>query len=372
MNILLAPDSFKGTLSADEVCDIIESVLEKEIPNCNITKLPVADGGEGLCLGFAKVKDGEWHSSSAVDPFGEPMKSDWLMLENGVAVIEMSACAGLPLVADRADPTKTTTFGVGMMIADAVKNGAKGIILGLGGSATNDCGAGMAAALGFSFLDVSGESFLPAGGTLENIAKIVPPTKPFPIPVTAACDVKNPLFGRNGAAYVYAPQKGADEKQVKLLDYGLRHISELLKRDLGADVTTLHGAGAAGGLGAGAVAFLNAELQSGIDIFLDVADFDSLAVASDLVITGEGRLDCQSLCGKVISGICARTERLGVKTAAVCGCVSPDLDIEHLGLSFAVAASNGDKTLNELKKTCRAELRSAAVELAVKISEIKR
>lgn len=367
MNILLAPDSFKGTLSAVDVCDIIESVLKKEIPNCNITKLPVADGGEGLCLGFAKVCNGEWHSADAVDPFGELMKADWFMLENEVAVIEMSACAGLPLAEGRADPTKTTTLGVGMMINDAVKNGAKSIVLGLGGSATNDCGAGMATALGFSFLNSSKEPFLPVGGTLECVCEIVPPPKPFPIPVTAACDVKNPLFGKDGAAYVYAPQKGASFRQVELLDLGLRHMSELLRRDLNVDTSTISGAGAAGGLGAGAVAFLNAELQSGIDIFLDVADFDSLLSTADLVITGEGRLDSQSLCGKVISGVCARAETFGVKSAALCGSIEPDLDIKQLGLSFAAAASSSDKTIDELKKTCRADLARAALELAKRI-----
>lgn len=371
MNILLAPDSFKGTLSADEVCDIIELVLKKEIPDCNVTKLPVADGGEGLCLGFARITNGKWYSSDTVDPFGEPMKADWFMLDGGIAVIEMAACAGLPLVGNRADPTKTTTLGVGMMINDAVKNGAKSIILGLGGSATNDCGVGMATALGFSFRGFDGEPFLPVGGTLTCVSKIVSPKEPFPIPVTVACDVKNPLFGLDGAAYVYAPQKGANEEQVERLDRGLRYMSEIIKLDLNIDVSSIPGAGAAGGLGAGTIAFLNAELQSGIDIFLDVADFDSLVSTADLVITGEGRLDSQSLCGKAISGVCKRAKKFGVESATICGSISPDADIEQLGLSFAVAASSGDKTLDELKKTCRADLVRATAELAKKVQRAR-
>ena len=196
------------------------------------------------------------------------------MLKSGVAVIETASCAGLPLAGDRADPTVTTTAGVGMLIRDAVNRGAKRIVLGLGGSATNDCGAGMASELDFRFLDKNNNSFVPVGGTLIDVEHIIPPEKPVDIPVVAACDVTNPLFGVDGAAYVFAPQKGANAEQVGLLDRGLHHMADILKRDLNFNSENLPGAGAAGGLGAGASAFLNAELRSGIDIVLDESGFD--------------------------------------------------------------------------------------------------
>lgn len=258
MNILLSPDSFKGTLTSSEVCDIIESALRNRIPDCNVIKLPAADGGEGLCSSFANSNEGEWISADAKDPFGLSLRAEYYMLKSGAAVIETASCAGLPLAGDRADPTVTTTAGVGMLIRDAVNRGAKRIVLGLGGSATNDCGAGMASELGFRFLDKNNNSFVPVGGTLIEVEHIIAPKKTFCVPVVAACDVTNPLFGVDGAAYVFAPQKGADAEQVELLDRGLRHMADVLKRDLNFDSEDLPGAGAAGGLGAGAAAFLNA------------------------------------------------------------------------------------------------------------------
>ena len=303
MNILLSPDSFKGTLTSSEVCDIIESALRNRIPDCNVIKLPAADGGEGLCSSFANFIDGEWISAESKDPFGLSLRAEYYMLKSGAAVIETASCAGLPLAGDRADPTVTTTAGVGMLIRDAVNRGAKRIVLGLGGSATNDCGAGMASELDFCFLDKNNNSFVPVGGTLIDVEHIIPPEKPVDIPVVAACDVTNPLFGVDGAAYVFAPQKGANAEQVGLLDRGLHHMADILKRDLNFNSENLPGAGAAGGLGAGASAFLNAELRSGIDIVLDESGFDNLAANADIVITGEGRFDSQSVNGKVMSGV---------------------------------------------------------------------
>lgn len=194
MNILLSPDSFKGTLTSSEVCDIIESALRNRIPDCNVIKLPAADGGEGLCSSFANFIDGEWISAESKDPFGLSLRAEYYMLKSGAAVIETASCAGLPLAGDRADPTVTTTAGVGMLIRDAVNRGAKRIVLGLGGSATNDCGAGMASELDFHFLDKNNNSFVPVGGTLIDVEHIIPPEKPVDIPVVAACDVTNPLL----------------------------------------------------------------------------------------------------------------------------------------------------------------------------------
>ncbi len=370
MNILLSPDSFKGTLTSSEVCDIIESALRNRISDCNVTKLPAADGGEGLCAVFANLNDGEWISAEVKDPFGLPMLARYYMLENGTAVIETASCAGLPLAGDRADPTVTTTVGVGMLIRDAVKRGTMRIVLGLGGSATNDCGAGMAFELGFRFFDKNNNSFVPVGGTLIDVEHIIPPEKPFEVPAVAACDVTNPLFGVDGAAYVFAPQKGANAEQVELLDRGLRHMAEILEKDLDFNSKILPGAGAAGGLGAGAAVFLNAELRSGIDIVLDEADFDALAAKADIIITGEGRFDSQSINGKVISGVCKRAAEAGTPVYAVCGCASDDTDPAALGIKKLFLSSDGTHSMDELQLSCRRELYAAADTLAEEITKL--
>ena len=370
MNILLSPDSFKGTLTSAEVCDIIESALRNRIPDCNVIKLPAADGGEGLCSSFANFIDGEWISAESKDPFGLSLRAEYYMLKSGAAVIETASCAGLPLAGDRADPTVTTTAGVGMLIRDAVNRGAKRIVLGLGGSATNDCGAGMASELDFRFLDKNNNSFVPVGGTLIDVEHIIPPEKPVDIPVVAACDVTNPLFGVDGAAYVFAPQKGANAEQVGLLDRGLHHMADILKRDLNFNSENLPGAGAAGGLGAGASAFLNAELRSGIDIVLDESGFDKLAANADIVITGEGRFDSQSVNGKVMSGVCRRAAKAGAKVYAVCGCASNDADPAALGIEKLFVSSDGTHSMDELQLSCRQELFDAASALAEEIMKL--
>jgi len=292
------------------------------------------------------------------------------MLKSGAAVIETASCAGLPLAGDRADPTVTTTAGVGMLIRDAVNRGAKRIVLGLGGSATNDCGAGMASELDFRFLDKNNNSFVPVGGTLIDVEHIIPPEKPVDIPVVAACDVTNPLFGVDGAAYVFAPQKGANAEQVGLLDRGLHHMADILKRDLNFNSENLPGAGAAGGLGAGASAFLNAELRSGIDIVLDESGFDKLAANADIVITGEGRFDSQSVNGKVMSGVCKRAAKAGAKVYAVCGCAPNDADPAALGIEKLFVSSDGTHSMDELQLSCRQELFDAASALAEEIMQL--
>ena len=362
MNILLSPDSFKGTLTSSEVCDIIESALRNRIPDCNVIKLPAADGGEGLCSSFANSSEGEWISADAKDPFGLSLRAEYYMLKSGAAVIETASCAGLPLAGDRADPTVTTTAGVGMLIRDAVNRGAKRIVLGLGGSATNDCGAGMASELDFRFLDKNNNSFVPVGGTLIDVEHIIPPEKPVDIPVVAACDVTNPLFGVDGAAYVFAPQKGANAEQVGLLDRGLHHMADILKRDLNFNSENLPGAGAS--------AFLNAELRSGIDIVLDESGFDKLAANADIVVTGEGRFDSQSVNGKVMSGVCRRAAKAGAKVYAVCGCASNDADPAALGIEKLFVSSDGTHSMDELQLSCRQELFDAASALAEEIMQL--
>ena len=367
MNILIVPDSFKGTLTAQQVCDIIGQAFEDTIKDAKIIKLPAADGGEGLCACLHKIIGGEMIYADVCGVFGERINAGYLMLDNKTAVIETAACSGLPLAGERKNPEKATTFGVGELIVNAVSKGAQRILLGLGGSATNDCGTGMAAALEFKFYDKYGDSFVPNGGTLAEISKIEAPENPIDIPVVAACDVENPLYGENGAAYVFAPQKGADEETVKRLDKGLRHTASVIAKDIGVDVADIKGSGAAGGLGAGAVAFLFAELKKGIDILLDTADFDKKAETADLIITGEGRLDFQSVNGKVISGVAQRSAKYGKKVIAICGSRGDGAEeIKKLGVTDLYFACEGEKTFDEIIKNCKEDLYNISTKAAKK------
>lgn len=365
MKILIVPDSFKGTLTASEVCDIIGQAFRNKIKNAEIMKLPAADGGEGLCACFREIMGGETVKAEVCGVFGEKITAEYIMLEDKTAVIEMASCAGLPLAGENKNPEKATTFGVGELINHAVKNGAREVLLGLGGSATNDCGLGMASALGFGFVDERGAEFVPTGETMHRICGLTNPENPIAIPIVAACDVDNPLYGENGAAYVFAPQKGADEAMVKRLDAGLRHTAEIICKELNVDVSKIKGAGAAGGMGAAAVAFLGAELKRGIDIILDAARFDKKAADADLIITGEGRLDFQSVNGKVISGIAKRAAKQNKKVIAICGSRGEGAEkIKELGVSELYFSCETDKPFDEIVKTCREDLYNIATKAA--------
>ena len=369
-SVLIAPDSFKGTLSAAEVCEIAERAFTDAIKNVKITKLPVADGGEGLCACFEGFAKGRRIGAEVSGVFGEKMTAEYFMLENNTAVIEMASCAGLPLAGENKNPEKATTLGVGELMLHAKQNGAKAILLGLGGSATNDCGIGMATALGWRFLDENGNAVEPCGESLSKIRKIIPPEKSFDLPVTAACDVENPLFGKNGAAYVFAPQKGADEDMVRRLDDGLRNAAQVIENDIGKAVADTKGSGAAGGMGAGALAFLGAELKKGIDIILDESGFDALAAECDLVVTGEGRLDFQSADGKVISGIAKRAKKLGKKVIAVCGCRGDGAEkILECGVCEMYFATEKEKTFAEILQTCKTDFYNVAFKAALNQKE---
>ena len=319
--IVAAPDSFKGTISAIDICEIIKSTVGEVFPGCEVCALPAADGGEGTVESFLYSLKGERVAAPAHGPFMLPLQAEYALFGD-TAVIEMAATAGLPLAGGTPDPLTATTYGVGEQIKHAVNRGAKKIILGLGGSATNDGGCGCACALGAEFFAADGNSFVPAGATLKDIARVnLLPLKEAlaGITLTAMCDVDNPLYGENGAAHVFAPQKGADEEAVILLDAGLRKLADVIARETGKDVSQVPGAGAAGGLGAGVLAFLNGELKPGIEAVLDTADFDDRLEGADLVITGEGRIDGQSLRGKVVYGVARRAKKKGVPVAAIVG-----------------------------------------------------
>ena len=328
-NFILVPDSFKGTLSAIEVCNIMKSSIKNLYKDANIISVPVADGGEGTVDAFLYALGGEKKSIWVSDAFNEQkILAHYAMLKDNIAVIEMAACAGLPLVKNRLEPDKTTTFGVGELIIDAINSGAKKIILGLGGSATNDGGCGMAAALGVKFKDEQDQEFIPTGGTLSQIYKIDMNniySKIKDVEFISMCDVDNPLCGRLGASAVFAPQKGADEDMVKSLDEGLAHLAKIIKRDLHIEVTDIKGAGAAGGLGAGSIAFLQSKLTKGIDVILDTINFDELVSKADIVFTGEGKFDSQSLHGKVVMGVANRSQKYKTPVIVVTGAIGENI-----------------------------------------------
>lgn len=328
-NFILVPDSFKGTLSAIEVCNIMKSSIKNLYKDANIISVPVADGGEGTVDAFLYALGGEKKSVWVSDAFNEQkILAHYAMLKDDIAVIEMAACAGLPLVKNRLEPDKTTTFGVGELIIDAINSGAKKIILGLGGSATNDGGCGMAAALGVKFKDEQDQEFIPTGGTLSQIYKIDMNniySKIKDVEFISMCDVDNPLCGRLGASAVFAPQKGADEDMVKSLDEGLAHLAKIIKRDLHIEVKDIKGAGAAGGLGAGSIAFLQSKLTKGIDVILDTINFDELVSKADIVFTGEGKFDSQSLHGKVVMGVANRSQKYKTPVIVVTGAIGENI-----------------------------------------------
>lgn len=326
---VLIPDSFKGTLSSEDICRIASEEILRLEPEAEICAIPVADGGEGTVDAFLAAVGGTRAEVPCTGPCGQEVMGFYGLLPDGTAVVEMAAAAGLPLAGACRDPEKTTTYGVGQLMAHALSRGAKRLVLGLGGSATNDGGCGAAAALGAEFLDVKGQAFVPTGGTLTQIAHIRMKGLRETLAgaeVTVMCDIDNPLCGPAGAAAVFGPQKGADAAMVARMDAGLRHLAEMLEKDVGMAVLALAGGGSAGGFGAGAAAFFGGQLRMGIDVVLDLTDFDRKCRGASLVITGEGHLDSQSLRGKTVVGVARRARALGVPAAALVGGCETALD----------------------------------------------
>ena len=318
---VVVSDSFKGTVSSREICAIAQQVIPRHFPACEVVCIPVADGGEGTVDCFVQAMGAKRVGVTVTNALGEKSAAAYARLGE-LAIIEMAAAAGLPQVGALRCPGTATTYGVGELIAHAVDSGCRKILLGLGGSAANDGGCGCAAALGVGFLDADGQSFVPVGDTLGRIARIDTAEASAllrSVEITVMCDVTNPLYGPTGAAYVFAPQKGADAEKVKSLDAGLRHFGDVIRSQYGLDVSAMPGAGAAGGMGAGCVALLGGMIQSGIDAVLDVTGFDRQLEGADLVITGEGRIDSQSADGKVVSGVARRTRAKGVPLIAIAG-----------------------------------------------------
>lgn len=326
---VLIPDSFKGTLSSEDICRIASEEILRLEPEAEICAIPVADGGEGTVDAFLAAVGGTRAEVPCTGPCGQEVMGFYGLLPDGTAVVEMAAAAGLPLAGACRDPEKTTTYGVGQLMAHALSRGAKRLVLGLGGSATNDGGCGAAAALGAEFLDAEGRAFVPTGGTLTQIAHIRMKGLRETLAgaeVTVMCDIDNPLCGPAGAAAVFGPQKGADAAMVARMDAGLRYLAEMLEKDVGMAVLALAGGGSAGGFGAGAAAFFGGQLRMGIDVVLDLTDFDRKCRGASLVITGEGHLDSQSLRGKTVVGVARRARALGVPAAALVGGCETALD----------------------------------------------
>lgn len=320
---VLIPDSFKGTLSSLEICEIMSNGIRERFPNAKTISIPVADGGEGSVDCFLSALGGQKKFIKCKNPYFEDMNGFYGILEGGkTAVIEMASTSGLPLVENRKNPLLTTTYGVGELILDACKSGVEKLIIGLGGSCTNDFGCGAASACGVRFLDKDNKPFVPTGGTLKDVYKIdLSQKSPLldKVEIVTMCDIDNPPFGINGASYVFAPQKGADENTVKLLDDGVKHMCSVVKSSMGVDLDNLSGGGAAGAMGAGMVAFFNSKLLMGIDTVLDTVGFSELIKDADVIFTGEGKIDSQSLRGKVVIGVARRAKKQDVPVIAVVG-----------------------------------------------------
>lgn len=366
MKIVLAPDSFKGTFSSLEVIEHLEEVARWHFSPLEVVKVPIADGGEGTVDALVTAAKGEYRTAEVTGPLpGMRVKAKYGIIYDKTAVIEMAQASGLPLIqTERRDPLNATTYGTGELIRKALDEGIRDFIIGIGGSATNDGGIGAAQALGVKFLDGSGKEVGLGGKQLRFINKIIlddmdPRIKESTI--TVICDVSNPLTGPLGATAVYGPQKGVTEETFDILESGMKNYERLIKETTGMDMSRVPGSGAAGGLGAALVAFLGAALKPGIDTILDYVRFEELIEGADLVVTGEGRIDGQSMYGKVPVGIARRCERKGVPVVAIVGGMGPGAqEAYEFGISSIMPTVNAPMSLDEAIARAEELLKDAA------------
>ena len=389
MKIVIASDSFKGSLASMEVARSVEMGILDVFPSCDVVKVAVADGGEGTMDALCQTLGGRFIRIPVEDPIGRTINASYVILEDGnTAVLEMSSASGLTLLttAER-NPMLTSTYGTGQLIDDAIGRGCRRFLVGIGGSATNDAGMGMLTALGYRFLDAEGNELSGAGASLSKVCGIDCSGVSQAVrdsEFIVACDVDSPLYGPDGAAYVFAPQKGADPDMVKALDDGLRQYADVVASYAGKipmhggpsctgetsimkDAASMPGAGAAGGLGYAFVAFFGARLQRGVDMVLDAVGFDSIIEGADLVITGEGRIDAQTLTGKTPYGVLQRASRQNIPVIALAGSVAlddssgftairqitpPDMELSEAMLP-AVASANLRRTISALLQQFR-------------------
>ncbi len=331
MKIVIAPDSFKENLTSLEVASEIETGLKRVWPDAEYVKVPMADGGEGTVQSLVDATGGQIIKCEVTGPLGDKVQASYGLLgDANIAVIEMAEASGLPLVPkDQRDPLRATTFGTGELIADAINRGVKEIIIGIGGSATNDAGAGFAQALGARFHNAGGVPITePLGGGRLAEVTAIDMTQANPglsrVRISVACDVTNPLCGENGASHIYGKQKGATPEMIEQLDKNLEHFARIIKRDLFADIADEPGAGAGGGMAAGLLAFTNATLKRGVELVVSHTGLEKHLRGADLAITGEGRVDSQTAFGKTPSGVAAVARKLGVPVVAIGGGLADD------------------------------------------------
>lgn len=337
MKIVVASDSFKGSLTSRAVAEAAVRGIRQMMPVCEVVGVNVADGGEGTVDAMVEALGGKIVTATVNDPLGRPVLARYGVVGK-MAVIEMAAASGLTLLTDEErNPWLTSTYGTGKMIIDAVKRGCRDFLVGLGGSATNDAGMGMLQALGFRFYDIDDQEIIDGcGGRLQDVARIDNTGVMDAVRqcrFTVACDVDTPFCGSEGAAYVFAPQKGADMEMVARLDSGMVSFAKVIEKTYGIDVTSMAGAGAAGGMGGGFYAFLNARLKRGVDMVLDAIDFDSIIRGADLVITGEGKIDYQTVKGKTAAGVLARAKAQDIPVVAIAGSVEKCESVEQMGFA---------------------------------------
>lgn len=364
MKAIVIPDKFKGTMDARTAGEAIRKGIISVMPFCTVLRLTAADGGDGTVDAYLDNIGGEKHFVTVKGPVGTPVKAFYAVLNDGTGVIEMAAASGLSIAPADTNPLHTTTYGTGELIKAALDDGCRKLIIGIGGSATNDGGVGMAAALGVKFLKADGSSIDLCGGGLAQLDRIditgldsrIRDTE-----ILVACDVDNPLCGENGAAAVFAPQKGASPEDVKVLDANLRHLAGK-SADIG-DMLSLAGGGAAGGLGAGLAVFLGGVLTAGADLLLNACGFEAHAADADFIITGEGSVDAQSLMGKLPAAVCARAG--GKPVAAIGGRVLlTEAEATAAGFCCTEEASPRGLTMDEIKKRCIKDLENAAARVA--------
>ena len=375
MRIVIAPQTFKGSISALDAARAMREGVRNALPEAETALAPVADGGDGTLETLVEGSGGEIRRVEVCGPLGERRSAEWGAMGDGVtAVVEMARTSGLALVAlEERDPLRATTYGLGEAIRAALDDGFRRFVVGIGGSATNDAGAGMAQALGARLLDAAGDELERGGAALADLDRIdlsgIEP-RAAEASFLVACDVSNPLTGPEGASAIYGPQKGATPEMVRALDAALVNFAGVARRDLGVEVENLSGAGAAGGLGGGMVAFLNAELRAGVDIVLDTVGLDETLAGADLVITGEGALDYQTVYQKAPVGVAERASKLGIPVIAVAGTLGEGyaLTREH-GIESAVAIPNGPMSLEEASERAY-ELIADATERAMRMMKV--
>ncbi|MBW2957799.1 glycerate kinase [Hafnia paralvei] len=370
MKIVIAPDSFKESLSAMQVAEAIEQGFSEIFPQAEYIKLPMADGGEGTVESMVAATGGERVHVNVTGPLGQPVNGFFGWMGDGeTAVIEMAAASGLHLVApEQRNPLVTTSFGTGELILAALNHGARKIILGIGGSATNDGGAGMMQALGAHFHDIDGKELHVGGAALAQLASVdlsQLDARLAQTDILVACDVDNPLCGAKGASAVFGPQKGATPERVKLLDAALQHYGEKIELATGKSVLNVAGAGAAGGMGAALFGLLNARLQPGIEIVTEALKLADAVQGADLVITGEGRIDSQTIHGKTPVGVARVAKRYDIPVIAIAGGMTPDYSVVHQhGLDAVFSVLNRIQTLPEALEGARENVRVTARNVA--------